>query len=708
MKTELYTFCTAFSETLEPLGTTLSESLKALESQTDAATFRAPAMHVREINHQLSTLQKKISNQQSYLLIFGPLKSGKSTLMNAISGAYVSEVSSLPAYPAMVYVTHGSKKRFSATTYNGTEKEFGDEAGMAASIRDAHALLAERLLNAEQRAEEFDPANHLPEALRRVDVEIPADNLRNSGMVLVDTPGLYSRMKFGYDLMTREFRDTAACAIFVVKSDNLFFEKVFEEFNQLLGNFSRIFLVVNIDSNKKDLNPDGSLTPALESRSPEEVVKAFQSLSMSAPLREAYESNRLNVYTIDLLKAAQDHIRHTQAAGDTVESEDEVAEEPANDGAKIDDFIHDLTEYLNSSDYLQDFISDSIRSSQSLAAGAIDVFNSEAIGAMKIQAKRLQERHDDINQRLESIVKLGEVDWESAFDHLFTEKERMVAEIARNYSDELSKSMSAQVDDWFHTDASLNDLLSGLNSTVQTAVEKDLKAHTAELKDLMSNSMGGARLSEADHKELERTGLSIESSVPALLARLEKDFELPANPITISADIVPVKRVFFWDVICFRSEDKVRTKIFGDEDSEPIPSIIKTKRLTGEGIERIRQEVLKYPEGELPNKLKAHLESILNSYVAAYKESMTQQIGELKNRVTQRKVEAVKAINDNRKVRQQFEELIAFCERFHQEAESIKERFQPQDIIAESGEGEEDPIMVEFPEIEEGEDLQEV
>ena len=34
-------------------------------------------------------------------------------------------------------------------------------------------------------------------------------------LVLVDTPGLYSRMRFGYDLMTREFRNFAAGHIHV-------------------------------------------------------------------------------------------------------------------------------------------------------------------------------------------------------------------------------------------------------------------------------------------------------------------------------------------------------------------------------------------------------------------------------------------------------------------------------------------------------------
>ena len=71
-------------------------------------------------------------------------------------------------------------------------------------------------------------------------------------------------MKFGYDYMTREFRDSAACAVFVVKTDNLFLEQVFSDFNDLLDQFSRVFVVVNIDTGKSDLCPDGSLEPSLE------------------------------------------------------------------------------------------------------------------------------------------------------------------------------------------------------------------------------------------------------------------------------------------------------------------------------------------------------------------------------------------------------------------------------------------------------------
>ena len=92
-----------------------------------------------------------------------------------------------------------------------------------------------------------------PEAIKRIDVKAPAPDMEESGAVLVDTPGLYSRMKFGYDRMTRDFRNAAACAVFVVKTDNVFLEQVFNEFSELLDLFSRIFLVLNIDSTKVDV-----------------------------------------------------------------------------------------------------------------------------------------------------------------------------------------------------------------------------------------------------------------------------------------------------------------------------------------------------------------------------------------------------------------------------------------------------------------------
>ena len=127
-------------------------------------------------------------------------------------------------------------------------------------------------------------------------------------------------MKFGYDQMTREFRDTASCAIFVVKTDNLFLEQVFEEFQSLLELFSRIFLVVNVDTTKMDLRPDGSLAPSLEREDPVRVIEAFETLAMSAPLKNAVDEGRLRIYPVDLLRAASTRLQ-SQLESDQSQSE---------------------------------------------------------------------------------------------------------------------------------------------------------------------------------------------------------------------------------------------------------------------------------------------------------------------------------------------------------------------------------------------------
>lgn len=311
MKTEISTFCNEYETVLNPFSTVLRETMDCVERESRKDVLKFTLAGLNDVSHRLKTLVDKIEGQQAYLLIFGPLKSGKSTLMNAISGAYVSEVTSLPAYPCLVYVSHGEEKNLMITRYNGKTKTYPDYPSLQEAISHAHSSLADRIRQKEHEGGDFDPGVDFPEAIRRVDIQLPIQNLMESSTVMVDTPGLYSRMKFGYDLMTREFRNSAACAVFVVKTDNLYLEQVFAEFKDLLDLFSRIFLVVNIDTGKRDLRPDGTLTPSLESQNPEKIIEAFESLAMNAQLKDALEDGRLRIYPIDLLSAAVDFI--TQA-----------------------------------------------------------------------------------------------------------------------------------------------------------------------------------------------------------------------------------------------------------------------------------------------------------------------------------------------------------------------------------------------------------
>ena len=364
MKSQISEFCTEFSETLFPLSQLLRDTVDQMETVESASDQALITSSFSEIFHRLEALINKVQGQEAYVLLFGPLKSGKSTLINAISAGYVSEVTSLPAYPCMVYLKYGETPSYSVFRYSGKREELESPDALKHLLEQSHRTLSERIRAMDDFGETFDPATHLPSAIRRVQVELPAKNLRESGTVLVDTPGLYSKMKFGYDVMTREFRDSAACAVFVVKTDNLFLEQVFDDFNDLLDQFSRVFVVVNIDKNKSDLQADGSLTPSLESRDPDRIVEAFEMLTMSAPLRRAAESGRLHLYPIDLSSAAA---RRLQASAAPVEP---IAEEEGADRESdaFDAFLNDLMSYLNSTDYLHEFMTDTIRQSSKICA----------------------------------------------------------------------------------------------------------------------------------------------------------------------------------------------------------------------------------------------------------------------------------------------------------------------------------------------------
>ena len=160
MKTLLSQFCEEFDEVVRPLVQPITRAADTLNQVSERSDVKALLPTVLDVRHHLTTLADKVAEQQAYVLIFGPLKSGKSTLMNAISGAYVSEVTALPAYPCMVYVRDADTKAFTVTRYNGETQDFQDMDQMRTLMEWAHNELADRLREVEDRGESYDQWIH--------------------------------------------------------------------------------------------------------------------------------------------------------------------------------------------------------------------------------------------------------------------------------------------------------------------------------------------------------------------------------------------------------------------------------------------------------------------------------------------------------------------------------------------------------------------
>ncbi|MFT4546289.1 MAG: GTPase SAR1 family protein [Verrucomicrobiales bacterium] len=570
MKTRISAFCDEYENLLIPIDDLVEGVIGRIEDESRGDLLEVAKTRLSDARHRFQSLREKIEHQQAYLIIFGPLKSGKSTLMNAISGAYVSEVTAMPAYPCLVYVSHGEETAFSAIKYNGTSQEFDNSDSLAEVLEESHSHLASRIRMHEVEGEEFDPRVHYTEAVRRIDVKTPVPSLREASTVLVDTPGLYSRMKFGYDLMTREFRDSAACAVFVVRSDNLFLDQVFDEFTELLDEFSRIFLVINIDSSKLDLQPDGSLKPSIESSDPDQIVEAFKSLSMTAPLRDAYETGRLQIYPVDLLNAAAGRLSNDPSRTDT---------------PSFDTFVDDLTDYLNSSDYLREFETDSLKLGASICAEVREVCNlnsNEAFEEEQFELKRLAE---ELPSLMEMIDELSVSDMAETFDDSRSHCLDSAVHLAKYAGKGLPSEMAEILNGWMESDGSFQSLLDDWNQAVDTARAPITTALPKTLASQFDTPTGGAKLDASLINQLQEVGLDLETLVRPVAAKLKV---LPApmwEPVKIDPDQISVNRSLS-DRLLFRSQSKIRQQSFGIADNldRIIPSRVKRKRLAEQGF----------------------------------------------------------------------------------------------------------------------------
>lgn len=613
MKTEISRFCEACSQSLQTLPEVLNTAAAGMEKLENPSVVEQSFNTLNDLRARLRSLTDKLGSQQAYLLIFGPLKSGKSTLMNAISGAYVSEVTSLPGYPCLVFVQHAPQQHFSVTRYNGRESVFADTGVLRDVISDGHFALAEQIRITERRGESFDPRSHFTEAIRRVDIKVPVETLGESSTVLVDTPGLYSRMNFGYDVITREFRNSAACAVFVVKTDNLFLEQVFAEFNQLLGLFSRIFLVINVDSGKRDLQPDGSLQPSAESENPQQILEAFKTLSMAGPLRDAYEQGRVRIHAVDLLNAASSFLTKTENGNGHSADRQRVA---------FDAFMRDLTDYLNSSDYTREFIGDSLRQGHVLCAEARAISEGIEFDQIRRQQELLRDEIAVIDSKLAAVDRLLKVDWDATFEKVRTESQRRTDETITAQKTQLAKEMRESLDQWYGGSESLKSLVDDRWNLLITAAARSLAEGTRDrLGRLLNTPFGGAEPPAIVMSELHAVNFDLNPSAHTATPALNPDDALTSYRMEIDPAAIPVRKSIA-DWFLFRKIATVRRKLFGEDLAQDIAPEVKQKRLpelSRAALQQVMENAVAPKFSTLPAK---YSENLLSDYVGKFRTSV--------------------------------------------------------------------------------------
>ncbi|MEA3207980.1 MAG: hypothetical protein QOE70_1037 [Chthoniobacter sp.] len=661
MKTEISRFCEASLNILQVLPPALKNAAENMEKVGDPALLHQPLAVLNDLRARLRSLVEKLGNQQAYLLIFGPLKSGKSTLMNAISGSYVSEVTSLPGYPCLVYVQHAPEAHFSVTRYNGRESVFANGSVLRDVIADSHLALAQQIRATEERGSEFDPRTHFSEAIRRIDVKVPVPSLEESSTVLVDTPGLYSRMNFGYDVLTREFRNSAACAVFVVKTDNLFLEQVFNEFNQLLGLFSRIFLVINVDSSKRDLQADGSLQPSAESQHPEQIIEAFKTLSMAGPLRQAYEKNRVRIHAVDLLSAASAFLSHTGNGSNGQKN-------------SFDAFQRDLTDYLNSSDYTLEFIRDSLRQGHTMCSEVREIFEGGELGQLRETQSKLENEMREINDRIAAVNRLLDSDWESTFEKVRVENAERCEAGARSKATDLRREMGEALDRWYQTNESLLALQDRYWNPLLVDAARSLGEDTrSRLTALLDTPRGGAEPIAAVMADLHEVSFSLAPSAQAALPKLNEKDPAEAYQTTLRIEDVPVRKSFA-DWLLFRGMATVRRRLFGEDLAQEIAPEVKQKRLADAARAAFSRVIDSVVNERLPLLPGRFAEKSLAGYIAQFRGDVLDRLRQGREQMVRERADRQSPFEVNTSILNSVEELNQHAGKVAAELELLAEQ----------------------------------
>src|SRR5208337_2458572 len=212
---------------------TAARAFGALATRLNEAFGRARAAlepHTALLPHgtldELDGFLGEFARRRVRIALYGEVKAGKSTLLNAIAGAALSPVAFEPLTSIPVRVTYGEN----------TLWRVGDQ--QLASVADVEAVMR-------------NGARNVHEVL----VETDLDLLELGGQVdLLDTPGVGSTGDF--DAISAEALRSLDAVVLVVRYPALFTQFTHRLMDSLETDISRLFVVWNLDADCAELSAD--------------------------------------------------------------------------------------------------------------------------------------------------------------------------------------------------------------------------------------------------------------------------------------------------------------------------------------------------------------------------------------------------------------------------------------------------------------------
>ena len=341
----------------------------------------------------------------------------------------------------------------------------------------------------------------------------------------------------------------------------------------------------------------------------------------------------------------------------------------------FDEFVADLTGYLNSSDYLHDFMYDSLRLARELTAEAGALVSGNAATALNRTSKQAQEELERERARMSALDTLKQQNWDSAFEALRTKSEKLLEELTRENAEQVETACQEQIAAWMDSDESWNDLLEKrLNPQLEQEASRQSSLLLEHLREQMTEGHAGAAFSDKQLSALRDAGVQIEEVLSVKPKAPDTAKDAASLRMTVDPADVPVKRTL-GDFLLFRSRAQVRQEVFGDDGNRSVSATVKRKRLGEASLKKLRTAARDIVAHEIPALQRRLAEEMVDAHVKACTQTLQQHISQSNARLQERITPMESKLRTCQQAQAIFERIKSSSARFESELSELTEQF---------------------------------